>query len=209
MAFHFGPGPDAYLAFDQGFAVVLDLANNRYWALDADALSRPEPTPAIKALLHCGSLRALAPPQAHIGQAIRSAARITHTPPRKAPALDAAAWGRFLIACLWARWVVSTGRLDAARRTLVRLRSGQASTQDAGEAVARFEQMRPLWPGDQVCLFDSLTLARFLLSEGRDAKIVFGVRTRPFSAHCWVESEQEVLLDLTGQFASYVVICRL
>ena len=45
--------------------------------------------------------------------------------------------------------------------------------------------------------------------SGRDAKIVFGVRTRPFSAHCWVESEQEVLLDLTGQFASYVVICRL
>lgn len=208
MAFHFGPGPGAHVAFDQGFAIVLDLHGNRYWALDAAALARPESSPAVERLLQSGRLRRLSPPAASIGGVATSEARARYAPPR---AVGSTTWTnliRFVVACVWARGIVAGGRLRRAQEVLAR-KWRVSPTSDVHDEIAQFELLRPLWPDDQVCLFDSLALVRFLRSAGHEAEIVFGVRARPFSAHCWVERQGEVLSDLNGQFASYAVILRI
>ena len=35
----------------------------------------------------------------------------------------------------------------------------------------------------------------FLHRRGSDARAVFGVMARPFRAHCWLQSETEILND--------------
>lgn len=45
------------------------------------------------------------------------------------------------------------------------------------------------------CYFDCSVLTRFLKYHGYDAKWVFGVKTDPFEAHCWVQVEGVVMSD--------------
>jgi hypothetical protein len=58
---------------------------------------------------------------------------------------------------------------------------------DLLEAVAQFEQVRPWLPLRGECLARSYQLRAFLRARGFDAFWVFGVRTWPFSAHCWLQ----------------------
>ena len=47
--------------------------------------------------------------------------------------------------------------------------------------------MLPLTPSAGACLFQAELLLRFLNEAGLDADWVFGVRTWPFLAHCWLQ----------------------
>jgi hypothetical protein len=58
-----------------------------------------------------------------------------------------------------------------------------------------FDRLRPWLPGRGCCLPSSLTLLEFLRLYGVRATLVFGVRTYPFEAHCWIEHEGVVLND--------------
>jgi len=53
--------------------------------------------------------------------------------------------------------------------------------------VEVFRQLLPLAPSVGACLFPSELLLRFLNAAGLDADWVFGVRTWPFLAHCWLQ----------------------
>ena len=60
------------------------------------------------------------------------------------------------------------------------------------------------WQGE--CLYRSYLLLRFLRAGGCDAAWVFGVRTWPFGAHCWLQVGDVVLNDHPDRLASFAHI---
>jgi hypothetical protein len=54
--------------------------------------------------------------------------------------------------------------------------------------VAAFEAWRPYYPRARICLFDCIAMRSWLAQYGIASRIVFGVKTRPFEAHCWLQS---------------------
>lgn len=69
-----------------------------------------------------------------------------------------------------------------------------------------FEQLLPWAPRQEACLYRSFMLLRFLGEVGCDADWVFGVRTRPFEAHCWIQAGGVVLNDSLDHVRSYAPI---
>jgi hypothetical protein len=66
----------------------------------------------------------------------------------------------------------------------------------ARRATEAFIRLRPLVFGAQDrCLYDSLSLTRFLSYYGQFPTCVIGVQTAPFGAHCWVQEGNVVLND--------------
>lgn len=78
---------------------------------------------------------------------------------------------------------------------------------ETSTAVAAYLRLRPfvLTAHDQ-CLLDSLTMVRYLSREGLFPRWVIGVRTRPFSAHSWVQSGGLVLNDLHENVRAFTPI---
>lgn len=64
----------------------------------------------------------------------------------------------------------------------------------AGQVHA-FRRLLPWAPFQGVCLYRSFFLLAFLRRRGLDARWVFGVRTWPFEAHCWLQAGDVVLDD--------------
>lgn len=58
-----------------------------------------------------------------------------------------------------------------------------------------FRRMLPWAPFQGVCLYRSFFLLTFLRRSGLDATWMFGVRTWPFEAHCWLQIGDLVLDD--------------
>jgi hypothetical protein len=69
-----------------------------------------------------------------------------------------------------------------------------------------FDQMMPFVPFQGECLFRARLLLAFLRTEGRDAAWVFGVRTYPFQAHCWLQAGDTLLDDAAERVCGYVPI---
>ncbi|MBO9378360.1 lasso peptide biosynthesis B2 protein [Sphingomonas histidinilytica] len=70
-------------------------------------------------------------------------------------------------------------------------------------------RLRPLVPRSGRCLVRSLLLLHMLELRGAHAKWIFGVRTHPFDAHCWVEHDGVVLNDTLEHVRWYTPIVRL
>ncbi len=69
-----------------------------------------------------------------------------------------------------------------------------------------FNRLLPWVPFQGECLFRSFMLLRFLRLKGHDATWVFGVRTWPFQAHCWLQSGETVLDDLVDRVQPFTPI---
>jgi hypothetical protein len=70
--------------------------------------------------------------------------------------------------------------------------------------VGTFTRLRPLfYTLRSACLLDSLTLVHFLGAEGIHPDWVFGVKTEPFDAHCWVQQGEIVLNDAPDRVRQY------
>lgn len=63
------------------------------------------------------------------------------------------------------------------------------------KVVAGYHRWSPYLPAPGKCLLRSFVLLRFLRRHGHDARWVFGVRTWPFRAHCWLQRGDTVLDD--------------
>ncbi len=74
------------------------------------------------------------------------------------------------------------------------------------EAAAQFEHLRPWLPLQGACLLRSYHLRAFLRARGFDAIWVFGVRTWPFSAHCWLQVGGTALDEDLERLAAYTPI---
>jgi hypothetical protein len=102
-------------------------------------------------------------------------------------------------------WRSSFGTLlfEAARG---RPRGADPSPGPIWRDAQAFDQLMPFVPFQGECLFRSRLLLAFLRTEGRDAAWVFGVRTYPFQAHCWLQAEDTVLDDAVERICGYVPI---
>lgn len=74
------------------------------------------------------------------------------------------------------------------------------------DVVARFQHWSPWLPRQGACLYRASVLLRALRYAGQDAVWVFGVRTWPFSAHCWLQIKDQVLDDDPDRIGLYTPI---
>ena len=72
--------------------------------------------------------------------------------------------------------------------------------------VASVRNARPWLPGEGECLQRSFELRRLLSARGIEASWYFGVRTWPFSAHCWLQIGDLVLGDRLERVRFYTPI---
>ncbi len=71
------------------------------------------------------------------------------------------------------------------------------------DRVDAFRRLLPAMPWVGACLFQSWLLLAFLRRGGHDATWVFGVRTWPFAAHCWLQAEDACLTDAPEALSAY------
>ena len=78
------------------------------------------------------------------------------------------------------------------------------------EALVRsalvFERMLVWAPFQGKCLFRAAMLRRFLHRRGLRADWVFGARTWPFSAHCWLQVGEVVINDRVDHVAGFAPV---
>jgi hypothetical protein len=89
------------------------------------------------------------------------------------------------------------------RRPLV---SHTPDLQSARKLTAKFKLLRPIYPVDFLCLFDSLALLQFLARYCLFPSWVFAVRLEPFTAHCWVEQAGILFNETIDKAASYTPV---
>lgn len=204
---------DLHAALVDDDVVLLDVATDRYVCL-------PQLAPAWRAgVSPDGALEAaeLAAALSAAGLAAAGGARpppIPMPPPARtaigAPA--APVTGRLLRALAGCLWDVVWGyRGRPLAEILRRPRSGRGGPGPADEAEvlrlsSAFERLAVWLPLPGKCLVRSFALLRFLQRCGCDARWCFGVRTWPFSAHCWLQVGDLVLDDHPDQLRAYVLI---
>lgn len=128
----------------------------------------------------------------------------------RAPELDA----RLRPAHLRALVVAIFAGLRARRRTFRQLLAAQTSAArqerpDLDRLLADlsvWRRLTPWVPMDGVCLFRSGMLAAFLRALGHRPTWVFGVRTWPFQAHCWLQVDDIALDDEAERLCAFAPI---
>jgi hypothetical protein len=85
--------------------------------------------------------------------------------------------------------------------------AGQLDIERARALMVAFVGYRVfLFSSKNECLFDSLALLEYLARHGIYADWVFGVQTRPFAAHCWVQHGDIVFNDTVEHVSGYTPI---
>jgi hypothetical protein len=216
--------------------VLLDVKEDRYWALEAaqtsglgawvggwpiqapDAEGGEAPTPeteaAIEVLRGRGLLTDSVPPG-------KDATPVSATPPERelltdseqAASRNGGSWWSFFIASALAKIALRTWAFE---RVIRRVRQRKATlapkvapldVERARVLVETFMRYRIfLFSSRNECLYDSLALIEFLARNGIYADWVFGVQTRPFAAHCWVQQGDTVFNDTVEHVSGYTPI---
>ena len=119
----------------------------------------------------------------------------------------------FVAASLFAKFALRFTRFERVVNRVARRRARRAQANQpldlvrARQLVAAFGRMRVfLFSTRDECLHDSLAVLEFLARYGLYPNWVFGVRARPFEAHCWVQHAGIVFNDTVEQVGAYVPI---
>lgn len=207
--------PHVRACVEGGEVIFLDLRRDRYWRVSKAA------APAIANVVAAGSAKAaptlvghslIRPRENENGAGV---AAQTYRKPRAALELSDVAASTlgmrlaFFWSCLAASLILRSRRLDALFALLGswKRRANEPTRAMSADASA-FEALRPWWPAQRVCLFDSIALNFFLRARGHAPDLVVGVRTGPFAAHCWVEADGVVVGDTLEQCVAFTPIAR-
>lgn len=202
--------PDVHAAQVADDLVFLDVAADAYFCLggaaevialgpgDGVEIDRDQ---TAGQLLEAGLLSHEAPP-ARTPPPLRPTVSIRLDRPARLPSLQAS---------LTALGVTLSVARSFPRRSFAELVAGPRPAEaawgepsaDLIEAVGTFERLRPWLPLEGECLLRSYHLRAFLRARGLDAIWVFGVRTWPFGAHCWLQAGRTVLDDDLERLAAY------
>jgi hypothetical protein len=129
------------------------------------------------------------------------------------PGSRAGSWLKFLAASAFARLALRTWSFDRVilrvkrRKRLLEPQSGPLDAERARQLVEAFAHHRVfVFSSKNECLYDSLALLEFLARHGIYPDWVFGVQTRPFAAHCWVQHGDVVFNDTAEHVSGYTPI---
>jgi hypothetical protein len=94
--------------------------------------------------------------------------------------------------------------LSQLRSVVERKSSSNAEISEEGlNCIGAFEQARLLRTAADRCLSRSMALAACLAAHGDRTRIVLGVHSPPFAAHCWVQHGDSVLNDSVEEVLRY------
>ena len=216
--------------------VLLDVKEDRYWALEAsatsglgalvggwpvngaDATNAATPTPetqaAIDVLRGRGLLTDSVPPGKDATPVIATTpARELMTDSELAADGKAGSWWSFVAASAQAKIALRTWAFERVirrvrqRKAALGPRAAPLDVERARMLVATFMHHRVfLFSSKNECLYDSLALIEYLARYGIHADWVFGVQTRPFAAHCWVQHGDIVFNDTVEHVSGYTPI---
>lgn len=193
------PAPSIHIATIEDDLVALDLDNDAYFCLpglaphlvtEGDGRWTASSAVLADGLLETGLFQSTVSRQP--GPALTPAARTS----RGYEGRGSGSMAGVALAAIMARWAwrIHGRSLKAlvARSPNLPLRHDQVA--EAMADARLFDHWVPWVPGQGQCLYRAYLLRAFLASRGRGATWVFGVRTWPFSAHCWLQVG-DVLLD--------------
>ena len=205
--------PHVRACIDGANLVFLDLRMDRYRAvptgsaprivgLTEDAPPKTTTEAALLALDLIETASGAAEPCVRRGHAPER--RLVHAQDISLTLLDAAS---FTGACVAAARTLKARRLDITLASLKRRKAAHRRGSQSAERIAgAFEKLRPWYPRERICLFDSLALMGFMLTRGLAPTLVLGVRTTPFAAHCWLEIDDTLVGDMSDHCASFTPI---
>lgn len=199
----------AHLAVVDDDVVLLDIAADRYLCVPGGrSLLCPTPDRAV-----------VSPPAGEVVAALQGAGLLGATtaarrPVPARPLADVPASQQSMTAR--DAWHLAGALFDAAWRyhrrplaeivTFASMRGNERSLADGREVVrlaALYRRVVAWLPLPRKCLIRSFVLLRFLQRSGLDAHWVFGVRTWPFSAHCWLQFGDLALDDDAERLVRY------
>ncbi|WP_332768904.1 lasso peptide biosynthesis B2 protein [Phenylobacterium sp.] len=188
---------DAYFCLpDAGAGLRLEFAGHALEGLDPDLIAEL----AAMDLLRAGE----APTRAPLSVAAPILDLMSGSLP-KTDWTEAADFAGALAAMTWTYYRRPFARLLAsalARRGRLGARDAPASAILERRALA-YRALLPWSPVQGACLFQAFLLLEFLGQAGLAADWVFGVRTWPFSAHCWLQAGPLVLNDSVERVSAY------
>jgi Transglutaminase-like superfamily len=203
-----------------GSLVLLDLANDRYFALGGAARDaclrlvegRPiasEVAHIVDRLVDSDILRIVAgdakpqlcrrPMPVHIG--LRNDA----LSPVRVGAI-AAALGRHILAHIELKALPLEHVLARVVRAKRRLGSVSRPTSSPAECAAAFSHADRILTSLNRCLPRSIALARAMIAGGLVPDLILGVKLRPFEAHCWVQHGDSLVSDDPGTIVPFTPI---
>ena len=202
------PATGVHFALTRGDLVILDVRRDAYACL-ARAADHMTPErdqgwaisdPDVRTALMDGGMLSSTPPQ----DRRRVATPVSDELPDGILSLTAAS----VLAALGAGLATPRFRaatfaeiVDEARRT--RLESRDVDPLRLASAVRVFRSGRPWVPFAGLCLQRAYLLRRHLLRRGIGVDWVFGVRTWPFVAHCWLQADGLVIAEGLDHVRTY------
>jgi hypothetical protein len=131
----------------------------------------------------------------------------------ESPRVGLRAFLRFASATIRARLLLKNRTFETViARTRHRAEEGRRRTPSLPEAelhrlIHAFATLQPFFfAAKDACLFDALSLSEFLAGYGVFPHWVFGVQSRPFAAHCWLQLDGLVLNDTVDHVKRYTPI---
>jgi len=232
----YGLASHVFVCRDEEYVVVLDLRQDRYFTLDAaKSAALGIEIPGWPALAPHGdspatAVDAVAAPLQRRGWLLESPRDSKDATPVRIQAPEAelvegADFSQarvkigpgllfsFVAASVFAKLALRFWRFERVVKRVARRRArcagagGPLDMERAQQLIAAFGCMRVfLFSSRDECLHDSLTVVEFLARYGLYPSWVFGVRARPFQAHCWVQHGGMVFNDSVEQVSAYVPI---
>ena len=232
----YGLAKHVFVCADEEFVIVLDVKQDRYFTLEAARTVALVPLlpgwPARAAHGSPGTGQELAAdvaaaPLLQQGWLLEFQTPSKEATPARPPAPETELLGGitvesattptrailiFVFASVFAKLALRFWRFErvirrVAERKAAHPDSGAMDVVRARELVDSFARLRAfLFSHRDKCLHDSLALLEFLARYGIFPSWVFGVRARPFVAHCWVQYGDVVFNDTVEHVASYTPI---
>lgn len=231
----YGLASHVFVCRDEEYVVVLDLRQDRYFTLEAAKTAAlcvevpGWPAAAPAGAVPSSAVDEVAAPLQRRGWLSEESDHPRDATPVRNPAaeselLESADFSgtrikigpgmlfSFVAASLFAKFALRLCRFErvinrVARRRATRGASQPLDLERARQLVAAFGRMRVfLFSTRDECLHDSLAVVEFLARYGLFPNWVFGVRARPFEAHCWVQHAGIVFNDTVEQVGAYVPI---
>jgi hypothetical protein len=118
---------------------------------------------------------------------------------------------RFTSSCIAAAWRLRFASIHAIVGSLRRRKRFSTPHQQPDLAQVRlllefYRRLRPLFPHNFLCLFDSLALIEFLSRYHFYPDMIFAIKLDPWAAHCWVQYGTVALNQNIEEASCYVPI---